>query len=102
MGVTKDQIIQAVCDVMGISEEEILGQDKHRRITRARYMAMYLVQELVEPTATKVAHMFNRADWSAMRHCRSVTEWRLDHEPAYQKTYSDILVRLTHKNRTAA
>lgn len=101
MTVNAEQVIKAVCDIMAVDEEEILGPRWSRCVADARYMAMFLINELVEPSRKIVGWRFHRTA-AAVGSARKLVLWHLDHTPKMQRAYSDILVRLTHRNGRAA
>ena len=66
-------IQDAVCQITGLSREELLSPARSPRVARARQLAMYLARELTPLSLTEIARGFDRDHTPVMHAIRAVS-----------------------------
>lgn len=96
--VTKEQVLSAVCDVMGQSEAAIKGHVRDRKVVRARHMAMFLLADLCNVSSVFTGLFLNR-DHSSVLHGRKNAEYLLGNDEEYREMHRHIVSRLAEMNK---
>ncbi len=60
------EIVQAVCTVMGIEREELLGGGRHRRLVSARGLASHLARSMTTLSYPEIARALGRSSHSTV------------------------------------
>lgn len=60
--VTPDLILDTVCDTLGVSQEDLLGQSRKREISQARKVAMYLMRHYTQLSLPKIGEALGGKD----------------------------------------
>lgn len=74
---TLASIQDAVCEIEGLSKDELLSARRAPRIARARQLAMYLARELTPLSLTEIARGFDR-DHTTVLHAVKAVSARLE------------------------
>ena len=74
---TLEQIQTAVCEVCGLSRQELLSSRRSTRVSHARQLAMYLARELTPLSLSEIARAFDR-DHTTVIHALRAVESRLE------------------------
>ena len=72
-----EQIQKAVCEVSGLSREELLSSRRSNRVSHARQLAMYLARELTPMSLSEIARAFDR-DHTTVIHALRAVDSRLE------------------------
>jgi chromosomal replication initiator protein len=72
-----EQIQKAVCEVCGLSREELLSARRSTRVSHARQLAMYLARELTPMSLSEIARAFDR-DHTTVIHALRAVDSRLE------------------------
>jgi chromosomal replication initiator protein len=83
-------IQQAVCQINGLTTEELLSQRRSARVAQSRQLAMYLARELTPLSLTQIARAFDRDHTTVLHAVRAVSS-RL--EPGSETTETIHKVR---------
>ncbi len=68
-----EQVIDVVCDVMQLSREEIMGNSRARKLSKARQLAMFLMRNHLGMSFKNIALFFGRKDHTTVMHaCRRI------------------------------
>ncbi|HXH22265.1 MAG TPA: chromosomal replication initiator protein DnaA [Dehalococcoidia bacterium] len=78
------KVLQAVCDHLGISLEDLAGRKRTRSITYARHLAMYLLRQDAGLTFQTIAEALGRGDHSTVVHACKQIEAQIKLTPALQ------------------
>ncbi len=70
-------IICKVCELYGVSEDDIIGSSKSKKAREARGVAMYLIRHLLHETIVNVGKFFNR-DHATVCYAIKTIEHRLN------------------------
>jgi chromosomal replication initiator protein len=70
---TLTAIQDTVCQITGLSREELLSPARSPRVARARQLAMYLARELTPLSLTEIARGFDRDHTTVMHAIRAVS-----------------------------
>lgn len=97
---SKDSIIDAVCEVMDVSREDLLGRRRTNRVAIPRQMAMWLLHEMGNRTLYQVAGIFDRDHTTVMWACRR-SEYRLETDGNLREAHQRILAKLAEQARAA-
>ncbi|MSR68808.1 MAG: AAA family ATPase [Phycisphaerales bacterium] len=60
------EIVQAVCAIMGVEREELLGAGRHRRVVCARGLAAHLAREMTTLSFPEIARALGRSSHSTI------------------------------------
>jgi chromosomal replication initiator protein len=74
---TLEQIQAAVCEVSGLSREELLSSRRSAKVSHARQLAMYLARELTPLSLSEIARGFDR-DHTTVIHALRAVDSRLE------------------------
>jgi chromosomal replication initiator protein len=74
---TLEQIQSAVCQVSGLSREELLSSRRSAKVSHARQLAMYLARDLTPLSLSEIARGFDR-DHTTVIHALRAVESRLE------------------------
>jgi len=66
--VSMPEIVDAVAERLGVSAEEILGPRRHKDLSWARQVAIYLSRELTDSSLAAIGHFFGGRDHSTVLH----------------------------------
>ncbi len=67
-------IQQAVCQINGLTTEELLSQRRSARVAQSRQLAMYLARELTGLSLSEIARAFDRDHTTVLHAIRAVNE----------------------------
>jgi chromosomal replication initiator protein len=70
---TLEAIQRAVCQINGLSREELLSQRRSAKVAHARQLAMYLARELTSLSLTEIARGFDRDHTTVLHAVRAVS-----------------------------
>jgi len=68
---TPNEILSQVSDVTGVPVEIILGKNRTERVSEARFMAAWLMREMLFLTFAQIGAALSRSDHSSAMHCYS-------------------------------
>jgi hypothetical protein len=91
--VTAEEIIQAVCEVTGVSRADLVGLSRLRKHSRPRQLAVFLIYEKTGFTRAEFAATFSRHPFGFYR---VVKEGRalVEHVPYVAAWGNEVLARL--------
>lgn len=70
---TLEAIQDAVCQIKGLSREELVSAGRSAKVARARQVAMYLARELTPLSLTQIARGFDRDHTTVLHAVRSIS-----------------------------
>jgi len=71
--VTVEHIQSVTCDYFNVTLPELVGKERHRKLTTPRHVAMYLCRLLTELSLPEIARYFNGRNHTSVLHaCRKV------------------------------
>jgi chromosomal replication initiator protein len=91
--VTKEQILSAVSEIMGVEKDDLLGRRRPRILVVPRHLAMYVLHEIGQLSYPSIGRMFFRDHSSVLHGCRNAECW-LEHNQQTRDDYERILRRL--------
>ncbi|MGD9518530.1 MAG: chromosomal replication initiator protein DnaA [Armatimonadota bacterium] len=66
--VSMPEIVDAVAERLGVSPDDILGPKRHKELSWARQVAIYLCRELTDGSLAAIGHFFGGRDHSTVLH----------------------------------
>ncbi|MGC8740603.1 MAG: chromosomal replication initiator protein DnaA [Candidatus Sumerlaeaceae bacterium] len=70
-----EQIIQVVCQNFGIGREDLLGQNRKKRLATPRHVAMFLVRKFTKLSYPEIGEVFGGRDHTSVLHAfRRISE----------------------------
>lgn len=79
--VTPENIQAVVCDYFNISHAELVGKERHNKVTLPRHLAMYLCRLLTELSYPDIAGHFRGRNHTSIMHAYKKIEKQLLHDP---------------------
>jgi chromosomal replication initiator protein len=97
-GPTVETIQAAVCDLFGLSREELLSESRSARITWPRQVAMFLAREHTSASLPAIGQAFGGRNHTTVMHACKRTAERLASDPDASDTVRTLSERL-HADR---
>lgn len=88
-----EQIVQLVCDEMGISPEELTSSSRRGEVVQARQVAVFLAREATGEPWTRIAEALGRTDHTTVLHAYRQLQQRLRRDPILRERVQ----RLRHR-----
>ncbi|MDW8107032.1 MAG: chromosomal replication initiator protein DnaA [Armatimonadota bacterium] len=88
-----EQIVQLVCDEMGISPEELTSSSRRGEVVQARQVAVFLARETTGEPWTRIAEALGRSDHTTVLHAYRQLQQRLRRDPILRERVQ----RLRHR-----
>lgn len=85
--ITVEHIQSVTCDYFNITLKELIGKERHRKLTTPRHVAMYLCRLLTDLSFPEIARYFNGRNHTSILH-------------AYRKLENDLLRDANLQNLT--
>ena len=92
--VSSDAVVSAVADYFAITEEAITGRRRDKQTAMARHVAMYLLREEANMTATAIGRLLGGKDHSTVLHACSRVTSQMDAEPHLRQDVFNIRASL--------
>ena len=93
--VSSDAVLSAVADYFSLSEDAIAGRRRDKQTAMARHVAMYLMREEANMTATAIGRLLGGKDHSTVLHACSRISSQMDVEPHLRQDVFNIRASLT-------
>jgi chromosomal replication initiator protein len=88
-------VLRAVCEQFQVTEEELVGPGRERRLSTARQAAMYLLRELGRRPLAEIGEVFGGKTHSTVLYACSRLEQALKDDPAVAAAVAGLRARLT-------
>lgn len=88
--ITLDRIMECICQFYDVRAEDIYGKSRKAHIAQARHMCMYLAQEHVQMTASKIGAMIGNRDHSTVIHSVKTVKQQLDVDKNVQQDVQQL------------
>ena len=92
--VSSDDILTAVAHYFALSEDAIIGRRRDKQTAMARHVAMYLLREEANMTATAIGRMLGGKDHSTVLHACNRISSEMDVEPRLRQDVFNIRASL--------
>lgn len=83
--ITLDNIIDCICEYYKVRVEDIYGKSRKANIARARHMCIYLAQQNIQMTASKIGAMIGDRDHATVLHSIKTIRQQLDVDKQVQQ-----------------
>jgi chromosomal replication initiator protein len=93
----KEQIATVVCDVCGVTQDQMFSPRRHRKAFMARSLAMYLIRDLLNVSSPFIASFFNR-DHSTVLNAMNVVQKNLETSEDYRVMHRKCMEALADLN----
>ena len=93
--ISSDAVLHAVADYFSLSEEAITGRRRDKPTAMARHVAMYLLREEANMTATAIGRLLGGKDHSTVLHACNRISSEMDVEPRLRQDVFNIRASLT-------
>lgn len=71
--VSPERIQSSLCEYFGITRAELIGHERHKKVTLPRHLAMYLCRLLTDMSLPEIAqHFSNRNHTTVLHACRKI------------------------------
>ena len=92
--VSSDAVVSAVAGYFAITEDAIVGRRRDKQTAMARHVAMYLLREEANMTATAIGRLLGGKDHSTVLHACSRISSQMDLEPHIRQDVFNIRTSL--------
>ena len=93
----KEQIATVVCDVCGVTQDQMFSPQRTKKAFMARSLAMYLIRDLLNVSSPFIARFFNR-DHSTVLGAINVAQKNLDVSEDWRVFHRKCLERISDLN----
>lgn len=93
---TVENIIDAVCEETGVTEEQILSKARSNEISLARQIAMYLTKKHMDKSLQTIGEMFGKRTHATVLHAISTIKNQMEIDPVLKRRVERLESRLTH------
>ena len=93
--VSGESVLSAVADYFSLSQEAITGRRRDKQTAMARHVAMYLLREEANMTATAIGRLLGGKDHSTVLHACSRISSEMDTEPRLRQDVFNIRASLS-------
>ena len=93
--ISGEAVVTAVADYFSLSEDAITGRRRDKQTAMARHVAMYLLREEANMTATAIGRLLGGKDHSTVLHACSRISSEMDVEPRLRQDVFNIRTSLT-------
>ncbi len=90
LALTKDKIINDVCNIYGVKKEDICGKKRTSNIVNARFIAIYLLRTLMDMSTPEIGKEFQR-DHSTILNAEKKVGDRLKTDPQFEYEINNLL-----------
>jgi len=91
---TIEEIIEVVCEVVGITEKALTSQCRKTHKVRARHYIGYIARKYTALTLAEIGQRLGRRDHTTVIHGTQTIGHRIKHEPACYDEFATICRRL--------
>ena len=91
---TVENIIDAVCEEMHVTEDEILSASRSKEIAQARQVGMYLTKKLLNKPLMEIGNRFGGRTHATVLHAISCVKDQMDIDPVFKRQITRLESRL--------
>jgi chromosomal replication initiator protein len=88
------EIVDAAAQEFGVPPKAVLGRDRHRKVSRARQVAMYLARELTRHNLTEIGRGIGGRDHTTVLHAINQVGSSVNADPALRNSVENLKRRL--------
>lgn len=88
--ITPKRIKDVVCEVMNVSEKDLIGPKRNREISYPRQIAMYLVREMTELSYPDIGKEFGGKDHTTILHAVKQIDKKINEDPTTKILVNDF------------
>ena len=93
----KEQIATVVCDVCGVTQDQMFSPQRTKKAVMARGLAIYLIRDLMNVSSPFIASFFNR-DHSTVLAAINRAQKNLDTSENYRALHRKCLEKIADLN----
>lgn len=93
----KEQIATAVCDVCGVTQDQMFSPQRTKSAVKARSLAMYLIRDLMNVSSPFIASFFTR-DHSTVLAAINRAQKNLETSEEYRDLHRKCLEKIAELN----
>jgi chromosomal replication initiator protein len=94
---TAANIIKAVAQDEGVTQRQLVGRDRSQAVSRARFLAIYLVHRATDLSQAEIGRVFGGRGHEMVGYSIGHVEDRRDTEPNFAKRLAEYLERFDPK-----
>lgn len=85
-----DEIIECVCNRLGVEQKDVMGKSRKKEIALARHISMYFAQKYTRLSGARIGKLIGGRDHSTVIHSCGVVEQRLRIDEAFRNLCDEI------------
>ena len=91
---SQQNIVDAVCDEMGVTPEELMSKSRSKEVAQARQVAMYLTKKLLNKPLQDIGNYFGGRSHATVLHAISCVKNQIEEDPVFSKQVRRLESRL--------